>query len=197
VDSPRHTSFTDGNLQQFFGDMLLSATKNQSKDVSPHAISYVTDVLVVFHQTAKLFSQGEGRVPVLSEMLSEALESDHYRKISMLRQLGDTSLMVSGYFPEAVSRRCVDLDYYKKMGKVAYSQLDSLTQELNIFFELSDRFQCLSHIINEVSERTHDRAMNIHELLEYFMNTGSERIFEKLKGKGIIPLRSKKRKILF
>ena len=192
VDSTQGSSISDGDLQQFFQRMLLEANENQQGQVSHHAISYVTELLVAFHETAKLFEAEKSRLPVLADIFSKALESDRFRRFSLLRQLGDTSLMLSGYFPEAITRRSVDLDYYQNMGKVAYSHLDSLSNDLNIFCELSDQFISLSRVINEVSENTHERAEPVQALLDYYMSTGSHHVLEKLKKKGVIPLHPKK-----
>jgi hypothetical protein len=196
TDLPEDKTITDADLHEFFGRMVSDVALKQRGSVSEHALSYVINLLVGFHETAKLFVQEGQGVPVLAHMMGEALEADTYRRASILRQLGDTSLLVSGYFPEAVSRRGVDLKYYKKMGVTAYSHLDSLSQDINVFCELSEKFSHLSFLINEVSEKTHARNSSLLNLLEHYMQTRSEHSLEKLKSRGVIPLKSKKKNIL-
>jgi len=187
------SSIADGNLQEFFNERLLKAAQNQSYSISPLALTYITSVFVAFHETARFFAQKGVRIPVLADMLGEALDADFYRRVTILRQLGDTSLMVSGYFPEALSsRRCVDLQYYQKMGEIAYSHLSELSENVNVFEELSGRFNKMSNLINEVAENLGGRDYSILKLIELYVNTGSERIFEKLKESGIFPLRPNK-----
>lgn len=177
------------NLRDFFGGLIHSAAENQSLRLSPALFAYVTDVLVEFNETAKLFAQAGVRIPVLADMLSDALDADLYRKITLLRKMGDTSLMVSGYFPEALARRTIDLSYYQKMGEIAYSQLGSLTSEASIFEDLSEHFVRLSHLIGEVSEATGPKSYDLLKLIEIYMKTGSDRALEKLKRQGVVPLR--------
>ncbi|MBN8554272.1 MAG: hypothetical protein J0L93_02410 [Deltaproteobacteria bacterium] len=190
---PRDTSIVEGNLQHFFGSLLIAAAENQRANISPHALDYLTKLLVYFQETAQLFNQKDVRIPVLADMLSEALDADLYRRITLLRQMGDTSLMVSGYFPESLSRRSVDLAYYQKMGGIAYYHLGSLSEEESIYNELSERFIKLSEILNEVSEQTQSKDYSISKLLEFYSQTGSDRIFEKLKKQGVIPFKSPKK----
>ena len=44
-------------------------------------------------------------------------------RAKLLRAMGDTALFVSGFFADSLSRRLVDLDYYKAMGGLAYARL--------------------------------------------------------------------------
>ncbi len=186
------TFVTSADLREFFQDLLTDAASNQDLNVSPLAMGYVTELLVTFHETARLFDQRGVKIPVLADMLAEALEADFYRRITLLRQLGDTSLMMSGYFPEALNRRCLDLNYYQRMGELAYSHVNSLNEELSIFNELSDRFIRVASVINEVSEQTLEKDYSVLKLLEFYMNTNSEQVLEKLKKQNIVPLKSKR-----
>lgn len=177
------------NLRDFFGGLIQSAAEAKRPQLSPALISYVTDVLVDFHETAKLFAQAGVKVPVLADMLSDALEADLYRKISLLRKMGDTSLMVSGYFPESLARRTIDLSYYQKMGEIAYSQLGALTSDRSIFEDLSYHFVHLSRLIGDVAETIAPKGYDLLKLIEIYMKTGSDRALEKLKRRGVVPLR--------
>lgn len=185
----REPTIVTEDLRHFFNHLLVEAAEQQGTAISPHAIHYVTDLLVAFQNTARLFVQQGVRVPVLADMLSDALDADFHRRVTILRQLGDTSLMVSGFFPEALQRRAVDLTYYKKMGEIAYSHLGALSEEINIFDELSEQFISLSEMINGVSEATLTKDLTLQKLLEQYMTTGSERSFERLRQQGVIPLR--------
>jgi len=97
--------------------------------------------------------------------------------------------MVSGYFPEALARRAVDLSYYQQMGEMAYSQLGSMTQEASLFEVLSEQFIVFSQLISEVSDFTLKRDHSVHKLLELYMKTRSDRTLDKLKQIGVIPLK--------
>lgn len=187
------SGIANGNLHEFFNSLLIEVAEQRKFNISPSLTHYVTDLLVAFHDTATLFAQEGVRVPVLADMLAEALEADYHRRVSILRQMGDTSLMVSGFFPEALSRRALDLNYYQRMGEIAYSHLGSITVEINVFDELSERFMNLSKLLNEISEQIHAKNYPVSKLLEFYTATGSEYVLEQLKLQGVIPLAVKKR----
>jgi len=186
--SPISSELLQTNLRDFFHGLICEAASDQRFDVSVHAKAYVTEVLVTFHETAKLFAQNGVRVPVLADMLQDALEADFYKRVNLLKQMGDTSLMVSGYFPEALSRRAVDLDYYRKMGEIAYSQVGALIDQQSIFDELSEQFFSLSRLVAKVSEVTTRKNISLTRLMELYRRTGSDLAFEKLKLQGVIPI---------
>lgn len=183
-------SLVTANLKQFFGDLLLEAADRSKADVSPLALNYVASVLVQFHETARLFMQKGVKLPVLSDMLSEALEADLYRRVTLLRQLGDTSLMVSGYFPEAVRRRTMNLSYYYQMGGTAYSRLSDLTESENVFDELSGGFVRLAELISEVSASLKVDHLSISQLLDFYANSRSETALKKLRDVGVVPIKA-------
>lgn len=183
----------EGNLHQFFSELLVGAAEHQKLSISPNATKYVTDLLVAFHETAALFAQEGVRLPVLADMLSEALDADFHRRVSLLRQMGDTSLMVSGFFPEALARRSLDIHYYQRMGEIAYSNLSTISVETSVYSELSQRFINLSHLLNEVSEQIHAKNYPVSKLVEFYTATGSEYILDQLKQQGVIPLSVKTR----
>jgi hypothetical protein len=187
------SGIVDGDLHGFFNSLLIETAENRKVIISPNVTNYVTDLLVAFHETASLFAQEGVRVPVLTDMLTEALEADYRRRITIFRQMGDTSLMVSGFFPEALSRRALDINYYQKMGEIAYSHLGSLTVEVNVFDELSQRFMKLSELLNEIADSIHAKNYPVSKLLEFYTNTGSEHVLEQLKKQGIIPITVKKK----
>ena len=191
-NGPQETSLIERSLSDYFSVLLEDAAQNQHYPLSPLTKSYVTQVLVSFHETAKLFFQAGVRVPVLADILSEALEADLYRRIILLQQMGDTSLMVSGFFPEALNRRSVNLDYYQRMGELAYNQLHALREPQNIFRELSHEFSRLSLLINEISENTQGKSASTLRLLEMYLETGSQRALDRLRGVGVIPIQRRR-----
>lgn len=183
-------SIESKGLKFFFEAHLSQAVSRTNIEVSPLALDYVSSVLAQFHETAKLFVQNGVRLPVLSDLLAKALEADLYRRIVLLRQLGDTSLMVSGFFPEAVSKRTLNLSYFYEMGGIAYSHLSGLTDSQNIYDELSESFVKLAHLITEVSNHFKLDQLSTHELLELYAESGSETALERLKRAGIVPLKT-------
>ncbi len=179
------------SLRDFFNDRLVAAAQKNRVELSVRLIDYVTELLVGFQDSEKLFFQ-ESAIPVLAEMMAEAIDADNSRRVMILKQMGDTSLMLSGYFPEALERRCMNLSYYHRMGETAYGLLGTLSEGMSVYDELSQRFPKVCGVLNEMSEATQDRTYSIDRLLEIYRNSSSERALEKLRKQGIIPFDIKK-----
>lgn len=184
-------SFLTFDLRGFFSEKLNQAAENQHQCLSPHLFSYLTELLVTYQDSERLFTQAGVKLPVLSDMLHEAMESEPARRGVILKQLGDISLMVSGYFPEAIKNRLVDLTYYYQMGELAYGHLGSIRDDANHFRELAERFVKVSMLLNEIAESTFARDGSIDRLVEFYIESGSERAFDQLKKMGVLPIRPK------
>ena len=56
-------------------------------------------------------------------LYAEYAEGSPEVKRAALRRLGDVCLMVTGFFPDSLNKKIVDIDYYSDMGGAAYWQL--------------------------------------------------------------------------
>lgn len=185
-------SIIAGNLVEFFDSLLYEAVSKKQKSCSPFALNYVSSVLANFHEADKFFVSRDSKLPILSDLLTEAADADVYRRISILRQMGDTSLMVSGYFSEALQRRLVDLSYYHQMGETAYSQLSGLSEANNVFDELSEEFVEFSGLVSEVFANLRLEGMSAMDILNHYTSKDSVAALKRLKALGIIPLQLNK-----
>ncbi len=136
---------------------------------------------------------GEPREPAeepLALMLKKALEGDRAARWRNLKELGDTSLFVSGFFGDSLSRSLVDVEYYIAMGERAY---DALAEEPRgpsgaqaIFGELAERFPQLVDLLAEIAELSELRSnRGLVRLYERFLATGSERLARQLRERGV------------
>lgn len=180
-----------GDLHQFFGERLREAAQTKQLLASPLAIDYLSRLFVHFGSVGNFFDQQGVKLPVLADMMNEAMEADLYRRISILRKLGDTSLMVSGYFPEALQRRNVDRSYYIQMGEVAYHQLDRLADTQSIYRELSEQFLSFSQLIEDVRLAIHTEDLTAEGLLELYDGNRRPEVLKKLNEMGIFPITAK------
>ncbi len=78
-------------------------------------------------------------------------------RVKALKQVGDTSLYVAGFFAESLTRSLVDVDYYVGLGQNAYAQLSrqlsasrSMTE---VYAELSDQFPRFVDVLAQVRKR--------------------------------------------
>lgn len=180
---------TGANLQEFFYRHIRDAIRNQHVEASPEAEFYLVSLLTRFAKsdTAR-FTQDAALV----HLLEHALEADRDTRISILKQLGDMALYVAGYFPESLSRKLVDTDYYIQMGGCAYSSISSLDarrpiQEL--FQELAVKFSLWLDILGEVSVngRFAGNEQDLLKIYENWQRTGSRLAQLLLEKEGILP----------
>jgi hypothetical protein len=177
-----------GDLHSFFGELLQGAAKRRHQRISPLAFDYISRLMVNFHQSENFFHADCGRFPVLADLLSEAMAADAYRRISLLKRLGDTSLMVSGYFRDGISKRGMKPSYYLQMGENAYSHLSDLSESENVFIELSETFPRVADLLATISEDLRLQQVSNLELLKLATENNSDLAREKLKAQGIHPL---------
>jgi hypothetical protein len=193
VDVADASILSSQSIREFFKDLLASAIENQRVQVQPFTELYLVNLLHEFLASEALYVQSEDgslqRKP-LAFLLKEALENEGPARAQRLRRLGDTSLFVSGFFPDSLSRRSslVDVDYYITMGGRAYDALAQQALERSLWSELSSRFRLLVDLLNEVSERTvASTNAGLVRLYERFMKTGSERLAGMLLKQGVAP----------
>ena len=88
--------------------------------------------------------------------LVQALESGGMRQRASLKQIGDLSLFIAGFFSESLNRKLVDVDYYASIGGRAYNALSRVETDTfsPVFAELGSKFVGFVDVLSEVSERT-------------------------------------------
>jgi hypothetical protein len=111
-------------------------------------------------------------------------------RVKTLKQVGDQSLYVAGFFAESLSRSLVDVDYYVGIGQNAYAQLArSLGGQRTItevYEELADKFPRFVDVLMEVRKRTDFATPDIGKLYEMWLRTRDEWIERKLRALGVL-----------
>lgn len=126
----------------------------------------------------------------LAFILKRAMEARREERWRHLKRLGDTSLFVSGFFGDSLARSLVDVDYYIAMGERAY---DTLSEEPRgpagaheLFGELAERFPQFVDLFAEIAELCELRSSRgLVRLYERFLLTGSQRVAEQLRDRGV------------
>jgi hypothetical protein len=118
--------------------------------------------------------------------------ADPGERVRALKQVGDTSLYVAGYFAESLTRSLVDVDYYVGLGQSAYAQLArSLGPQRSIgdvYEELADKFPRFVDVLGEVRKRTQVAELgdDIGKLYEMWLRTRDAWIERKLRAAGVL-----------
>jgi hypothetical protein len=111
-------------------------------------------------------------------------------RVKTLKQVGDQSLYVAGFFAESLSRSLVDVDYYVGIGQNAYAQLArSLGGQRTItevYEELAEKFPRFVDVLMEVRKRTDFATPDIGKLYEMWLRTRDEWIEKKLRALGVL-----------
>ena len=181
------------SAQEYFRELVGDALSHRQLRIAEATEFYLVNLLARYLQREPLFGEergGHAEVEPLAFMLKRALEGDRDERWRHLKRLGDTSLFVSGFFGDSLSRSLVDVDYYIAMGGRAYDALrgepraPSGAQEL--FGELAERFAQFVDLFAEIAELS-DLSSNrgLVRLYERFLLTRSERVAQRLRERGV------------
>jgi hypothetical protein len=190
------------NPGEYFHGAVSGAVKGLRVQVSEHAQLYLAQLLGHFISMDNFYpTDAEGKpAPTLTQQLANALEEEQLAaKTQRLKQLGDFSLYIAGFFSHSLSRKLVDVDYYIGMGETAYGNVARLEKKskAELFEELSKKFPNFVDILAQISEETGFNPDNHQDLLrvyELWAKTGSERLKKQLAKAGIVPPPVQKKK---
>jgi hypothetical protein len=170
---------------EYFKELVDRALTRQGLATQELTSFYVVQLLASFLQQPANYDEGP-----LSVRLVQALESGGMRQRASLKQIGDLSLFIAGFFAESLNRKLVDVDYYATIGGCAYHALSRVETDTfsPVFAELGERFVDFVDVLSEVSERT-SCATNVDllRLYERWIKTGSRRSGQLLVERGVVP----------
>ena len=172
---------------EYFKELVDGALARQGVAAQELTAFYVVQLLASFMQRP---ADPEDEDAPLAFRLAQALESGGTRQRTSLRQIGDLSLFVSGFFSDSLNRKLVDVDYYASIGGYAYNALSRTEGDTfaSVFAELSEKFITFADVLSEVSERTSCASnANLLRLYEKWLKTGSRRSGQLLVEHGVVP----------
>lgn len=172
---------------EYFRELVESALQHQHLEVRALTSYYLVSLLNGFvHRERSAMADDEA----LGVRFVRALGAAGIAQRNGLRQVGDTSLFISGFFADSLDRRLVDIDYYMHLGEQAYGSLARRDETLGeVFDELAEKFPAMVDVLAEVSEQAGLSASNLDtlRLYEKWLRTGSRRNGQRLAAKGIVP----------
>ena len=178
------------SVAEYFHEEVTEAIRNQGVDTSETAEYYLVNLLAAFTKS-----------PVDDEPLALKVASAVYaspeERVRQLKDVGDTSLYVSGFFADSLSRRMVDVDYYIELGGRAYRELSRYfrvyrhSEVGDVYVELYEKFPRFVDVLAEISEKSAMTSnQGVVQLYERWLRTGSERVAHKLRARGVLPKKS-------
>ena len=178
------------SVDEFFHEVVTDALHSVDIEASEPASWYLVGLLGDFART-RLTDEPLGM------KLAQA-STDPGERVRTLKQVGDTSLYVAGYFSESLTRSLVDVDYYVGLGQNAYSQLASslggrsaeATPLRDVYQELAAKFPAFVDVLSKVRKRIAIAEINattdIGKLYEIWLRTRDEWVEKKLRDAGIL-----------
>ncbi len=180
---------------EFFKDRVSDVISRKKFTTTEVAEFYVVDLLDRYIVTANLFDKEDAQHHLQTEPLAiqllnaQAPGVSGTEKIRLLKKLGDSSLYISGFFTNSLSRKVVDLEYYRDMGALAYRNLaDSIREESfhDLYHELYSKFSDFVEVLSEVShEFLGQNDQSLLQVYETYLKTGSEAAKKHLMDKGL------------
>lgn len=159
--------------------------KSRQLQASEEASFYLVNLLCEFTHTGTDFEPLSLKLARVSETLPE-------ERGQLLKEVGDQSLYMSGFFPDNLSRRLVSVEYYAQLGGGAYRQLAAMPRLgsaclRQVYKELSEKFSAFVSLLHEIRSRmTIYPSTNVLQLYEQWRKTGSRWLEERLRACGVL-----------
>src|SRR5256712_4549249 len=173
---------------EYFKELVDGALSHQGLATQELTAYYVVQLLASLLQRG--IAQGQEDATPLAVRLARALDSGGVKQRASLKEIGDVSLFVSGFFSDSLNRKLVDVDYYVAIGGSAYNALSRVETDTfsPVFAELGTKFVGFVDVLTEVSERSSCTSnTDLLRLYEKWLKTGSRRSGQLLVERGVVP----------
>lgn len=175
---------------EFFKEQVEAACDRQRLRPQPLTSYYIVRLLTGFmHLNQSAPGDAVGSPEPLAITLLRAVNGGGASQRRGLKQVGDASLFISGFFSDSLRRSLIDVDYYVALGGYAYRALGTGADTLSpIFAELSDKFVGFVDVLSDVSARTSLTSdADLLRLYEKWVRSGSRRSGDLLAERGLVP----------
>ncbi len=148
------------SLQSFFYSELQHFNEKFLEPLPNEAIYYSSLVMDHFGDATRYYENSEGKLrdKILGVKLLKSSGLPKEERKRELKDIGDTALILCGYFSASLNKKIIDVGYYQELGQMAYRQLNNvvpMAYDVPCFFDgISNRFQKLSEVIALVSQKT-------------------------------------------
>ncbi len=180
----------------FFIDEIEAAEKKLQLTLSPHTKLYILYLLKRLSENQDFFYSEVIQDKPLGIVLMEAIHKNIFEKARDLKAVGDVSLIFSGLYPDFLTRRTVDIDYFIQIGQKSYSLLSDTyspyrtKQELTKLYSLLvSEFMILIEVLTEISDDLNFiQATDLPRILERWKKTRISRYRKIIDRHGVVPI---------
>lgn len=152
----------ENSLQVFFYDLLQEFNKKSLNPLPNEIIYYSSLVMDQFGFSNKYFEEVDGKLreKILGIKLLESTHLPKEKQKVAIKDVGETALLLCGYFPHSFNKKIIDTKYYNEIGVLAYSRLNSFIPKAydvpNFFDKMSRNFIHVTNLLTLISE-THEQ----------------------------------------
>jgi hypothetical protein len=169
------------SVDGFFYEVLTEALQEARVAATPPAGWYLVSLMGDFTRA---------RLPdePLGVKLAHARVAEPGDRVKGLKEVGDTSLYVAGFFTESLARKMVDADYYIGLGRGAYRELagqlgGSLTE---VYRELAANFPAFVEVLAAVRRKVDFAGCDVVKLYQQWLTSRDAWIEKKLRALGVM-----------
>ena len=115
------------------------------------------------------FTEGRPQEKILGTKLLSTDNMNKEAKKRALKDIGDTSLCLCGFFSDSLNKKIVDSRYYSDLGRIAYERLNSIVPD---FYDIPSFFKLIAEslgniimIMNLVAEKHFSATLQLEPCL--------------------------------
>ena len=194
ADESHKLTLSPVNLDEYFRDGLNEAAKHQKVELDDPTREYLVQLLTSFSARGALVTDELDDLmnePIGMQVL-RAMQAPPTKRFQSLKQIGDYSLYMTGFFSDSITRTLNDEKYFIDLGQGAYrGAASALTRGgdenpfRRLLNDLGSRFVSFVDLLNDVSERCFNREQDVMRLYDRFTATGSPRVAARLAQMGV------------
>ena len=189
---------SDERLGYFLKQKLDEVLKNNKIETTETAQFYVWNLLLN-PPTAEI-DRKHAKLPLaITYNQAQSRGIGSRQSVADFKLVGDTCLLVAGFWWNSLARSLVDVDYFVGLGSSAYGNVSQTDTELSeVLGELSGYFKEITNaliemsIILDIAKTSDSELLRIYEVWAHTHNKALARILAKY---GIIPSADRNRKI--
>jgi len=178
------------SLEAFFQEAVDRALREHRLDAQPLTEHYLVRLLATYA------SQPIDDTPLALKMLGAHTAAPREKR-ERLREVGDTSLFLSGFWAESFARRLVDVEYYIGLGGCAYGELARTGLGWrrdpygDVYGTLAENFARFVEVLTIISRRLMPPSgpRDVIKLYERWLRTRSSWAARRLAALGVLPQR--------
>lgn len=182
------------SVAEYFHEEVTCALRSQQLALDEMTEFYLVNLLADYARCPAIAGT-TGEEPLAIKLCQAAQSPTPDERLRLLKDVGDESLYVSGFFAESLSRSLVDVDYYINMGGAAYSEASKIFRPTpsgnrfgSVFAELADKFDRLVDVLSEISgSAAMTTEAGILRMYERWRKTRSSWLERKLRAHGLLP----------